>query len=114
MHLYSQLKDQLELPASHWDTGTTIICYLTDDLMIAASSPDQMQKIKEHLNSYWKMMDLGELHWLLGMEVKRDWYNRTGSISQMVYINHICEKFNLQDAKPLSTPLDPGNHLSKL
>jgi hypothetical protein len=72
-----------------------------------------MQKIKEDLNSYWEMTDLGELHWLLGMEVKRDWSNWTGLISQMAYIDHICEKFNLQDAKPLSTPLDPGNHLSK-
>jgi hypothetical protein len=59
------------------------------------------------------MTDLGELHWLLGMEVKRDWSNQMGSISQMAYIDHICEKFNLQDAKPLSTPLDPGNHLLK-
>jgi hypothetical protein len=59
------------------------------------------------------MTDLGELHWLLGMEVKRDRSNRMGSISQTAYIDHICEKFNLQDAKPLSTPLDPRNHLSK-
>jgi hypothetical protein len=47
------------------------------------------------------------------MEVKRDQSNRMGSISQTVYIDHICKKFNLQDTKPLSTPLDPGNHLSK-
>jgi hypothetical protein len=59
------------------------------------------------------MTDLGELHWLLGMEVKRDRSNQIDSISQTACINHICEKFNLQDAKPLSTPLDPGNHLSK-
>jgi hypothetical protein len=72
-----------------------------------------MQKIKEDLNSYWEMTDLGELYWLLGMEVKRDRSNRMGLISQTAYIDHICEKFNLQDVKPLSTLLDPGNHLSK-
>jgi Reverse transcriptase (RNA-dependent DNA polymerase) len=95
------------------NAGTTIICCSTNDLMITASLPDWMRKIKEDLNSYWEMTDLGELHWLLGMEVKRDRSNWMGSISQMAYIDHICEKFNLQDAKPLSTPLDPGNHLSK-
>jgi hypothetical protein len=47
------------------------------------------------------------------MEVKRDRSNQTGSISQTAYIDHICEKFNLQDVKPLSTLLDPRNHLSK-
>jgi hypothetical protein len=36
-----------------------------------------------------------------------------GSISQTAYIDHICKKSNLQDAKPFSTLLDPGNHLSK-
>jgi Reverse transcriptase (RNA-dependent DNA polymerase) len=98
---------------SHSNEGTMIICCSTDNLMIAASLPDQMQKIKGDLNSYWEMTDLDELHWLLGIKVKRDQSNRTGSISQIAYINHICKKFNLQDVKPLSTPLDPRNHLSK-
>jgi transposase InsO family protein len=95
------------------DDGKSIICCATDDLTIAASSPTFMSKVKSLLNERWEMKDLGELHWMLGMEVKRDRERRTGSIGQSAYINHICERFNLQDAKPLSTPMDPGEHLTK-
>ena len=35
------------------------------------------------------------------------------SISQEAYINSILERFNLQDAKIYSSPLDPNTKLSK-
>ena len=49
---------------------------------------------------------------MLGIEVERDRKARTISFSQHAYITKILERFNLQDAKTLSRPLDPHHQLS--
>jgi hypothetical protein len=59
------------------------------------------------------MSDLGELHWLLGIEIKRDRHARTISLSQRAYIDTIVSRFNLTDASNLSIPLDAGHLLTK-
>jgi hypothetical protein len=69
-------------------------------------------EFKNQLRAEFKIKDLGELKWLLGIEVERDRDARTISFSQRAYITKIIARFGLQDAKPLTTPLDPHQHLS--
>ena len=57
-------------------------------------------------------MDLGELHWLLGIEIKRNHKNRTIHLSQHSYIEAILRRFNFQDLKPVSTPMETHIKLS--
>ena len=52
------------------------------------------------------MTDLGELHWMLGIEVKRDWAGSTIHLSQWSYIDSILRRFGFEDTKPVSTPFD--------
>jgi len=49
--------------------------------------------------------------WLLGIGVKRDHVRCTVTLSQQSYIDKILEWFSLQDAKSVSTPLDPHHQL---
>jgi hypothetical protein len=56
---------------------------------------------------------MGELHWLLGIEIKRDPEKRTISLSQQSYIQSIVDRYGLSDAHMVSMPLDPHNLLSK-
>jgi hypothetical protein len=49
---------------------------------------------------------LGPVSWLLGLAITRDRAKRTLSISQESYINSITRRFNLEDAKPISAPID--------
>ena len=72
-----------------------------------------IHKFKDKLRTVLKIKDLGDLHWLLGIEVKHDCKLCMISFSQHVYIQKIIEKFGLQDAHPLSTPLDPHHKLSQ-
>src|SRR5882672_2175112 len=67
---------------------------------------------KQQLGHRFKIKDLGELHWLLGIEVKQDCVACTISFSQHAYIDKILEKFGLHDAKPLSSLLDPHHTLT--
>src|SRR5882724_1828313 len=56
---------------------------------------------------------MGELCWLLSIEVKRDCTACTITFSQAAYIERILCCFNLQDANPLSMPMDPHHQLTK-
>ena len=98
---------------SHDNEGTTIVCSSTDDFAIAATSISRMTKFKTNLGNHFEMSDLGELAWILGIKVDRDRPSRTISLSQTAYIDSIVKQFNLIDAPPLSTPIDPNALLSK-
>jgi len=56
-------------------------------------------------------MNLGPMHWLLGMEVKRDHTVQTISLSQKAYISSIIMHFHLKDATSISTPMEAGVQL---
>ena len=43
-----------------------------DDLTIVTSSVELMVKVKDELQKKFKITDMGEIHWILGFEVKRD------------------------------------------
>ncbi|GLB43841.1 putative encoded by [Lyophyllum shimeji] len=55
---------------------------------------------------------LGELHWLLGIEIKRVREQRTIHLSQRSYIDSILRRYGLQDLKPASIPMDTSVRLS--
>ena len=68
--------------------------------------------LKRCVGEHVEVTDLGELHWLLGIEVKRDRETRTISLSQRSYIDAIIRRFSLKDSKPISTPMDPNSKIS--
>ena len=55
---------------------------------------------------------MGELHWLLGIKVKRDQEACTISLSQHSYTDSIFCHFSFKDLKPITTPMDPNVKLS--
>ena len=72
-----------ELGFTHLDAETCLyvlwksrdVCFLVvymDNLLLAASSRSYMNSIKEMLSSSFKMHDLGEAKYLLGVEIQRD------------------------------------------
>jgi hypothetical protein len=61
-------------------------------------------KIKEHIN----ITDMGELHWILGIEVKCIRKEHKILLSQTSYINSIIRHYNLEDTRPISAPMDPN------
>ena len=86
----------------------TIVAVATDDLTIIAESVKSAQLIKDQLNKHFELVDLGEIKWLLGVHITRDLENHTISLGQQSYINDIIKRFGLEDARPISTPMEPG------
>jgi hypothetical protein len=49
-----------------------IVTVDVDDLTMAGNSKATIRKFKDELRTVLKIKDMGDLHWLLGIEVKRD------------------------------------------
>ena len=56
------------------------------------------------------MIDLGHLHYYVGIEVTRD--PKYIFISQKKYIRELLDKFNMIECKPLSTPMEHNLNLT--
>ena len=48
--------------------------------------------------------ELGDLKWILNMEVTRDRKNKVMTLSQESYIRKLIKRFNMETAKPVSSP----------
>jgi hypothetical protein len=65
--------------------------------------------LKNKLSNSFAMKDLGVAKKILGMRIIRDGKNHKLRLSEGEYIEKVLERFRMQNAKPVSTPL--ANHL---
>ncbi|KAJ2911503.1 hypothetical protein MD484_g8910, partial [Candolleomyces efflorescens] len=96
-------------------TSPTNYCLLgvaTDDFTYVANSKGTIRKLKEGMGKFMELVDMGELSWILGVDVHRDLKACTISLSQSTYISHILNVTGMTDAKTASTPLQPGIDLT--
>ena len=89
-----------------------IIIAHVDDLTIITSSMELIEEVKGVLRMAFKILDMGEIHWILGFSVERDREKQTLSLSQMAYIKSILEKFGFENLRPFAVPMDPNTKLS--
>ena len=91
------------------EDGSYIFLLLyVDNMLIAAKSMCQVNRLKSLLHKEFEMRDLGAAKKILGIEIRRDREARKLWLSQKNYIRKVLEKFSMLDAKPVSTPL--ANH----
>jgi hypothetical protein len=67
----------------------TVVAVHVDDCTIAATSPPLVNAFKDGLHQHVEVTDLGELHWVLGIEVKQDRDTRRVHLSQHAYLDSI-------------------------
>ena len=84
--------------------GMTVVAVYVDDLIVLAMTSAEMKKVKQTLADRFKMKDMGELHYCLGISIIQDedciW------LHQKQYILNPLEKFGLKEEKTVSTPAD--------
>ena len=96
-----------------FDEDATILAVDVDDITIAENSPKAVKRFKEDLGSRYGIKDMGNLQWLLGIGIESDRKSWMISFSQTAYIQKIIERFEMDDANPLSIPISPGHNLTK-
>ena len=81
-----------------------------DDLLMVGIRMESIDVVKRRLGEEFKMKDLGEARFLLGMEIRRQ-ENGYVLLVQERYARDVISRFNMQGCKPVSTPLDLGCQL---
>ena len=94
------------------DDAITIGIYV-DDLILISRDQSTVSIIKGKLNQRFRMKDLGDVAFLLGMKIVRDRDARTIDISQRAFVERILDQFGMTEAKPVSTPMPVKNYLEK-
>lgn len=92
--------------------GFIIIALYVDDLIIVCNNAELLLKTKNHLATRFEMKDLGEIHYILDMQVTRNRENCIISLNQQKYLENILQRFGMKDCKTLATPLDSNSKLS--
>ena len=91
-------------------TVVYILLYV-DDLLLISNNLRRLQSVKEELSQRFDMKDLGEAHFILGLQIQRDRTHRRLSLSQSEYVKTILERFNMNESKPASTPMSTSTKL---
>ncbi|MGB9152505.1 MAG: reverse transcriptase domain-containing protein, partial [Alphaproteobacteria bacterium] len=83
-----------------------VISIFVDDIVSAYASVDEREwlVVKKLFLSKYKMKDLGDVSWILGMKLTRDRVKGVLSLDQSLYLNKVLARFNMLDCKPLPTP----------
>ena len=123
-HWYKTLTDilmKLGLTRSEYDnavflakdkTRTVLILFIhVDDITLAGVNLSIIQSFKSSIKTYVEYTDGGDIHWLLGIEIKCNRNERTLMMQQQHYIEQILKRFELENARNVQTPMSPGLQL---
>ncbi len=77
-------------------------------MLIVSNLKSSLSKMKLDLSRHFKVKDLGEVKFLLRIEVIHDRKSGMIELLQQAYIDQLLKHFNLQDVKPSTTPLSSG------
>ena len=79
-----------------------IILIWVDDLIIAANNVRSVNEIKSALNNNFKMTDLGQLSWFLGISFEIE--NDCIKMHQTKTVERILERFQMTECNPKTVP----------
>jgi hypothetical protein len=90
-----------------------LVALYVDDLLLLSNSLDGLSALKRDLCKRFSMTDLGEAHYILGIQIDRNRATRTLSISQREYVHKVLQRFEMVDCKAVTTPLATNARLTK-
>ena len=81
-----------------------------DDIIVASSSQEATEALLRDLQKDFALKDLGDLHFFLGIEVKK--VSDGLVLSQGRYVTDVLKRSRMDNAKPVDTPLPTSEKLS--
>jgi Reverse transcriptase (RNA-dependent DNA polymerase) len=85
-----------------------ILVVYVDDIVLTDNDPTEMKRIKTSLVIEFEMIDLGELHYFLGIEVAR---SKNRVVLSQKYVLDLLNDTRMLGCQPASTPIDPNHKL---
>lgn len=90
-------------------TSFTALLVYVDDIILACTSLSEFDELKLALDQTFRIKNLGQLKFFLGIEVARS--SKGISLCQRKYYLELLADAKLTSCKLASTPLDPSSHL---
>jgi hypothetical protein len=87
-----------------------ILVLYVDDLILTGSDPKLLNHVKTNLKKKFEMIDLGFLHYFLGLQVLQT--NEGIFLSQSKYACDLLRRFHMDDCKPTPSPFQSGVKLT--
>lgn len=81
-----------------------------DDIIVTSSSKQAIPALLEDLRLHFALKDLGDLHYFLGIEVKKS--SDGLMLCQEKYATELLTRVSMKDCKPAPTPLSTSEKLS--
>ncbi|KAL4561013.1 hypothetical protein LXL04_033173 [Taraxacum kok-saghyz] len=95
------------------DGKFVILLLYVDDMLIVGQDATMIDNLKKDMSKFFDMKDLGPAQQILGMKITRDRKARKLFLSQEEYVERVIKRFNMENAKPVGTPLANHFKLSK-
>jgi len=90
-----------------------VVGVYVDDIVVACKSEVRLKEFKQGLCRKFEVKDLGKLRHFLGIKVVQDEVSGDVWIGQSVYVGKVLERFGMQEAKSVATPVDTSTKLVK-
>lgn len=88
-----------------------IVCLYVDDLIYTGSDVDMFDDFKKSMMNEFDMIDLGLMHYFLGIEVVQ---SAAGNfVFQKKYVKDVLERFQMINSNPVGTPTEIGLKLTR-
>jgi hypothetical protein len=76
-----------------------------DDILLASSNINLLLETKRFLSSNFDVKNLGEVSFVLGIEIHRDRKNGVLELSQKAYLEKVLKKFSMHACNPTPAPI---------
>lgn len=107
---FGLIKSKLD-PCVYYNANTTLIVAIyVDDILIFWKNEGVLNEVKSSLCNSFSMKDMGKAQGCVGIRITQT--SQGIELDQSKYINDILVRFNMIEAKPISTPSDPAQKLS--
>ncbi|XP_073360636.1 uncharacterized protein [Aegilops tauschii subsp. strangulata] len=94
-----------------YNSGGVIIFMLVyvDDIIVTSSSPSAVTRLIQDLHTEFPLKDLGDLHFFLGIEVRRSGEDLV--LSQEKYTSDLLHRAGMTQCKPATSPMAVSDKL---
>ena len=99
------------LYVKHTGNNILIVSLYVDDLLVTGDDTRLVEQFKQEMMQAFEMTDLGLMTYFLGIEIKQS--DNEVFISQKKYAKEILRKFQMEECKAVSTPMNQKEKLSK-
>lgn len=91
----------------------TFVAVYIDDLLIFTNDLERKCFLQHELSKRFKMTNLGEAAFCVGLKLSRDRTNGLIFLNQRRHVMDLLTKFEMVDCNTVETPMDPNQQLSK-